>query len=101
MWKPKGEKKGRSYHHKHKVLSIKTLVPILRENITKEVCAMTDEAAQYGKLSAHFEGGHGFTRHSQGEYVDLTDRTIHTDTTESAFSVFKRGTKSVCQYCGK
>jgi transposase-like protein len=117
--KPKGEKKGRGHHHNHKVLNLvdritsekrsmvvddlsaKTLVPILSENIAKEARVMTDEAAQYGKLSAHFEGGHGFTRHDQGGYVDLTDRAIHTNTIEGAFSVLKRGMKGVYQHCDK
>ncbi|MCC0809010.1 IS1595 family transposase [Methylobacterium sp. W2] len=117
--KPKGEKKGRGYAHKHKVLSLvdrdtgqkrsmvvddlsaKTLLPILKENIAKEARVMTDEAGQYGKLSATFTGGHGFTRHGQGEYVDLVDRMIHTNTIEGAFSVFKRGMKGVYQHCGK
>lgn len=116
--KPHGEKKGRGYAHKHKVLSLvdrttgqkrsmvvddlsaKTLVPILKENIAAEARVMTDEAGQYGKLSAHF-AAHGFTRHGQGEYVDLVDRTIHTNTIEGAFSVFKRGMKGVYQHCGK
>ena len=82
-------------------LSTKTLLPILKENIAKEARVMTDEAGQYGKLSATFTGGHGFTRHGQGEYVDLVDRTIHTNTIEGAFSVFKRGMKGVYQHCGK
>lgn len=117
--KPHGEKKGRGYHHKHKVLSLvdrdtgqkrsmvvddlsaKTLVPILKENIAREARVMTDEAGQYRHLSAEFTGGHGFTRHGQGEYVDLVDRTIHTNTIEGAFSVFKRGMKGVYQHCGK
>lgn len=116
--KPHGEKKGRGYAHKHKVLSLvdrttgqkrsmvvddlsaKTLVPILKENIAAEARVMTDEAGQYGKLSAHF-ADHGFTRHGQGEYVDLVDRTIHTNAIEGAFSVFKRGMKGVYQHCGK
>ena len=56
--KPKGEKKGRGYHHKHKVLSLvdresgqarsmvvddlsaKTLTPILRENVAKELASL-------------------------------------------------------------
>ena len=79
----------------------RTLVPILKENIAKEARVMTDEASQYRKLGAEFTGGHGFTRHGQGEYVDLVDRTIHTNTIEGAFSVFKRGMKGVYQHCGK
>ena len=116
--KPKGEKKGRGYAHKHKVLSLvdretgqkrsmvvddltaKTLTPILRENIAKEARVMTDEAGQYRKLGDEF-ADHGFTRHGQGEYVDLEDPAIHTNTIEGAFSVFKRGMKGVYQHCGK
>lgn len=81
-------------------LSAKTLVPILQANIAREARVMTDEAGQYRKLGAHF-AGHGFTRHNQGEYVDLTDRTIHTNTIEGTFSIFKRGMKGVYQHCGK
>ena len=40
-------------------------------------------------------------RHGVGEYVNLEDRTIHTNTIEGAFSVFKRGMKGVYQHCGK
>ena len=116
--KPKGEKKGRGYAHKHKVLSLvdrttgqkrslvvgdlsaKTLTPILRENIAKEARVMTDEAGQYTKLGAHF-AGHDYVRHGAGEYVNLEDRLIHTNTIEGAFSVFKRGMKGVYQRCGK
>ena len=62
---------------------------------------MTDEAGQYRKLKETFEGGHGYMRHGQGEYVDLEDRTIHTNTIEGYFSVFKRGMKGTYQHCGK
>lgn len=116
--KPKGTKKGRGYAHKHKVLSLvdrdtgqkrsmvvddltaKTLTPILQENIAKEARVMTDEAGQYTKLGATF-AQHDFVAHGAGEYVNLEDRTIHTNTIEGAFSVFKRGMKGVYQHCGK
>ena len=70
--KPKGEKKGRGYAHKHKVLTLvdratgraksmvvddlktKTLLPILRENIAKEAMIHTDEASYYAKLADDF-----------------------------------------------
>jgi transposase-like protein len=116
--KPKGVKKGRGYAHKHKVLSLvdrdsgqvrsmvveslsaKALTPILRENIAKEARVMTDEAGQYHHVGKHF-AEHGFTRHGQGEYVSQADRTIHTNTIEGYFSIFKRGMKGVYQHCGK
>lgn len=115
--KPKGEKKGRGYDHKNKVLSLvdrttgqarsvvvdnlktSTLLPILQENIAREARIMTDEAGQYKYLDQHF-AGHAFTRHGQGEYVSKADRTIHTNTIEGYFSIFKRGMKGVYQHCG-
>ena len=113
--KPKHTKKGRGYHHKHKVLSLvdrttgraisivvddlkaKTLLPILRENIAKEAVVYTDEASQYRKLAADF-AGHEFVRHAAGEYGR---GSVHTNTIEGYFSVFKRGMKGVYQHCGK
>lgn len=116
--KPKGEKKGRGYAHKHKVLSLvdresgqarsmvvdslsaKALTPILQENIAKEARIMTDEAGQYHHLNKHF-ADHGFTRHGQGEYVSKVDKAVHTNMIEGYFSIFKRGMKGVYQHCGK
>ena len=116
--KAKGDKKGRGFHHKNKVLSLvdrttgqarsividdmkgTTILPILRANIAREARVMTDEAAQYSRIHYMFEGGHGFTRHGQGEYVSRIDPSIHTNTIEGFFSVFKRGMKGTYQHCG-
>ena len=116
--KPAGDKKGRGHHHKHKVLALvdrstgrkrsmvvdslkaADLTPILKANIAAEAKVMTDEAAYYGKLGDHF-AGHGFTRHNAGQYVDYDDPTIHTNTIEGAFSIFKRGMKGTYQHCAK
>lgn len=116
--KPKGEKKGRGYAHKHKVLSLvdrdtgrqrsmvveslkaADLTPILRANIAAEAVVMTDEASQYRSLGTMF-AGHGFTRRGAGQYVDYDNPMIHTNTIEGAFSIFKRGMKGVYQHCAK
>ena len=113
--KPKGEKKGRGYHHKHKVLALvdrttgraksmvvddlkaKTLVPILKENIAKEATVYTDEATQYVSLRRYF-ADHDFVRHASGEYGR---GKVHTNTIEGYFSIFKRGMKGVYQHCAK
>jgi len=114
--KPKGVKKGRGYAHKHKVLSLvdrntgrsrsivvddlraKTLLPILQANIAENARVMTDEAGQYKNLGHTFP--HAFVSHGEGEYVSRQDRTIHTNTIEGFFSIFKRGMKGVYQHCG-
>ena len=117
--KPEGEKKkGRGYAHKHKILSLldrdsgqkrsvvvdslkaKDLTPILKANIAKEARVMTDEAGYYSSLGNHF-AAHDFTRHGAGQYVDYADPTIHTNTIEGAFSIFKRGMKGIYQHCAK
>jgi len=115
--KPKGVKKGRGYHHKNKVLSLidrstgraksmvvddlktSTLLPILQANIDREARILTDEASQYTNIRMYFRD-HGFVRHGVGEYFSKADKTLHTNTIEGFFSVFKRGMKGVYQHCG-
>ena len=110
--KPKGEKKGRGYHHKHKVLTLldrdtkrtrsmvvdslkaADLAPILRENIAKEARLMTDEAAYYTKVGREF-AAHGVVQHKLGEYGR---GEITTNTVEGFYSIFKRGMKGVYQH---
>lgn len=41
---------------------------------------------------------HGTTSHGKGEYVNLEDRSIHSNTVEGYFSIFKRGMKGVYQH---
>ncbi len=39
--------------------------------------------------------------HGARQYVDYKDATIHTNTVEGAFSIFKRGMTGVYQHCGE
>jgi hypothetical protein len=59
---------------------------------------MTDEAWHYRKVGTGF-AGHSRVHHGRGEYVDPTDATIHTNTIEGYFSIFKRGMKGIYQHC--
>lgn len=113
--KPKGQKKGRGYHHKYKIMALvdretgkarsivvddlksDTLLPILRDNISSEAVVYTDEAGQYRNLKREF-ASHDFVRHGQGEYGR---GEVHTNTIEGYFSIFKRGMKGVYQHCGR
>jgi len=115
---PVGQKKGRGWAHKHKVLAlidrntgmsraivvdelnVKTIQPILSENIAKEARLMTDEANWYKSIGKGY-AEHGQVRHKLGEYVDYKDPSIHVNTLEGYFSIFKRGMKGVYQHCGK
>jgi hypothetical protein len=74
--------------------------PIVMNNIAREARLMTDEAKMYKRIGREF-AEHGTTLHGARQYVDLKDRTIHTNTVEGAFSIFKRGMKGVYQHCGE
>jgi transposase-like protein len=113
-----GKPVKRAFHHKIKVLTLvdretgrarsmvvdnirpATLAPIIMDNLAREARLMTDEAGHYLHVGREF-AEHGVTRHGQGEYVSTTDRTIHTNTIEGYFSIFKRGMKGVYQHASK
>jgi transposase-like protein len=113
-----GKPVKRAFHHKMKVFTLvdresgrarsmvvdnirpATLAPIILENLSREARLMTDEAGHYLAVGREF-AQHGVVRHGQDEYVSTEDRTIHTNTIEGYFSVFKRGMKGVYQHCGK
>ena len=114
----KGVEKRRAFHHKMKVLALvdrdsgrartivvddvkaETLLPIVKANVAREARVMTDEHSGYRHLKDHF-AGHGTTSHGRGEYVNLEDRTIHSNTVEGYFSIFKRGMKGIYQHCSE
>ena len=74
--------------------------PIVRANVAREARLLTDEARVYTVLGREF-AEHRTTSHAAGEYVNLADRTIHTNTVEGAFSIFKRGMRGIYQHCGE
>jgi transposase-like protein len=106
----------RGYEHKFKVLSlldrstgrsrmmvvdkvtVASLTPILQENIAREAHLLTDDAGQYRHMHRHF-ASHNTTAHTKGNYVNRDNPTIHTNTIEGSFSIFKRGMKGVYQHC--
>jgi hypothetical protein len=116
--KLKGIPKKRAFHHKMKVLALvdrdtrkcrtmviddvkaETLMPLVIANVAREARIMTDEHSGYRDVSRWF-AGHGTTSHGRGEYVNLEDRSIHSNTVEGYFSIFKRGMKGVYQHCGE
>lgn len=73
---------------------------VVRANISRKARLMTDESSLRKKIGQEF-AAHGTTLHAGRQYVDFTDRTIHTNTVEGAFSISKRGMKGVYQHCGQ
>lgn len=81
-------------------LSVGAIRPIIVTNVRREAKLMTDQAQFYKPIGAEFKA-HFSVNHSLGEYVNLADRSIHTNTVESYFGVFKRGMKGVYQHCAQ
>jgi transposase-like protein len=106
-------KKG-GFQHKMKVLALvdrstgrsRTMVmdklgaadiaPILTHNMAVEARLVTDEAYHYRPFGRVWE--HRAVQHGVGEYVR---GTVHTNTVEGYFSIFKRGMRGVYQHCAK
>jgi len=114
----KGKPRKRAFHHKMKVLALvdrdsgkartmvindvrtSTIMPLVMENVAREATIMTDEHWAYSNVKYYF-AGHSRTAHKRGQYVDPANPTIHSNTVEGYFSIFKRGMKGVYQHCGE
>lgn len=80
-------------------LSSGTVGKVLHGNVSRNAQLMTDEGRHYGSIGRDY-AAHYTVNHSVGEYVRKGDATIHTNTIEGFFSIFKRGMKGVYQHCG-
>ncbi len=78
---------------------LSNVAPILEANISREARLMTDEASMYRYIGWNF-ADHGRVNHGRGEYVSIQDPTIHTNTAEGFYSIFKRGMRGIYQHCG-
>jgi hypothetical protein len=81
-------------------LNAATIGPILQANIAKEARLMTDDAHVYKALGKNFSG-HNVVNHTQKEYVSKENPTLHTNTIEGFFGIFKRGVRGVYQHVSK
>jgi len=92
---------ARSFHVDGTTLG--TLLPIIRANINRESAVMTDAASWYKYLKDQTGvASHDSVSHQDDEYVRREgDRSIHTNTVEGYYSIFKRGMKGVYQHCAE
>jgi transposase-like protein len=72
------------------------IAPIMMHNMAAEARLVTDEALHYRPFGKVWE--HRAVQHGAGEYVR---GTVHTNTIEGYFSIFKRGMKGIYQHCAK
>jgi transposase-like protein len=87
-----------------------TVTKIIKENIARESRLHTDESKLYFGADEHFEA-HKSVKHSAKEYVrrdfEADDdgsqwrESVHTNSAEGYFSIFKRGMKGIYQHCGE
>ncbi len=81
-----------------KDLKVSTIGPIVSANVSREARLLTDEAPRLKNVGYGY-AEHATVNHGAKEYVNKADRTIHTNTVEGYFSIFKRGMKGVYQHC--
>lgn len=86
---------GRARSVQIKKVSLDEIEPIIRANMADDAHLMTDEHMVYKKLRQPFPK-HGRVYHGVGEYAR---GSIHTNTIEGFFSIFKRGMRGVYQHC--
>jgi transposase-like protein len=67
-------------------------------NVAPDTRLLTDSARAYRRIGAEM-ADHQTVNHSVNEYVRKGDVTVHTDTVEGTFSIFKRGMRGVYQHC--
>jgi hypothetical protein len=88
-----------------------TVSKIVTENIAKESRLHTDESKLYFGADTHF-AAHKTVKHTAKEYArkeyifdgdgeTFTTETVHTNSAEGYFSIFKRGMKGIYQHCGE
>ena len=72
-----------------------TVASIVISNVDRESHLHTDESRLYKGADGHVSEHHS-VHHAAGEYVR---GSVHTNTIEGYFSIFKRGMKGVYQHC--
>jgi transposase-like protein len=85
-----------------------TVEKIVTQNIARESRLHTDESKLYFNAADHFTA-HKTVKHTAKEYArddveiakdgSITIETVHTNSAEGYFSIFKRGMRGVYQHC--
>jgi transposase-like protein len=64
---------------------------MIEQHVAHDATMMTDEFVAYKAIAEDSGRKHHTVKHSDEEYVNKTDRTIHSNTVEGFFSLLKRG----------
>jgi transposase-like protein len=76
----------------------KAVTEAVGANVSANARLLTDSSNVYRRVGAVM-AGHEAVNHSVGEYVRASDETVHTNTVEGTFSIFKRGMRGIYQHC--
>jgi transposase-like protein len=80
--------------------SANTIGSYLFTRVDRQSRLLTDEHHSYMRPGKEF-AAHKSVNHSADEYVSLRDRSVHTNTVEGFFGIFKRGMRGIYQHCGQ
>lgn len=78
----------------------KTIGAVVAANMAREARLLTDASNVYHRVGTAF-ADHKSVNHSKDEYVSKLDASVHTNTVEGFYSIFKRGMKGVYQHCAQ
>jgi transposase-like protein len=81
-------------------VTTKAITAAVGANVAQDTRLLTDASRAYGQIGA-FLDGHEAVNHSAGEYVREDDPSVHTNTVEGTFSIFKRGMRGIYQHCAR
>jgi transposase-like protein len=81
-------------------VSAESVGRIVAKYVSPDAHLTTDEARHYKPVGRDY-AAHTFVNHAAGEYVRKDAATIHTNTIEGYFSIFKRGMRGVYQFCAE
>jgi transposase-like protein len=91
---------GRARSEVMKNLDAASIGKVFRENVEREARIYTDDARHYKPVGAQY-AEHETVNHSAGEFYRRGNPTIHTQTVENYYSVFKRGMRCTYQWCSR
>jgi transposase-like protein len=67
-------------------------------NVALDTRLLTDSSNVYFRIGREL-ADHQAVNHKMKEYVRKADKTVHTNTVEGTFSIFKRGMRGIYQHC--
>lgn len=76
-----------------------TIEPLVRKYVTTSYRIVTDEWHAYNNLHKYYE--HKIVNHAKKEYVNMEDSSIHSNTIEGAWKIFKNSSKGMYNQVSK